>query len=94
MNDNFSEQPLADKQPAGGRETRRRKHSPKPNIATWLVLAWLAFMAAWGLKHAYVQWFGAGAEPQGNPAPAEMVVNATAPGGVSLSGPADPCPIK
>ena len=38
-------------------KARRRKHEPMPNMATWLFIAWLLFMAAWGCKHLYRIWF-------------------------------------
>ena len=37
---------------------RRRNHKPKANLATWLFIAWLAFMTAWGCKHLYHYWMG------------------------------------
>lgn len=38
-------------------KARRRKHAPRPNIATWLFFAWLLFMATWSCKHLYRIWF-------------------------------------
>ena len=49
------EPPLA-KESRATRKPRRREHAPKPNLATWLLIAWLAFMAAWACKHFYRQW--------------------------------------
>ena len=61
----------------GKRSSRRRKHGPKPNSATWLILAWLAFMLAWGCKHFYRQWSEAVLEHDNPSEPAEIMQNAT-----------------
>ena len=49
-------EPSQAKEPHATRKPRRREHAPKPNIATWLLVAWLAFMGAWACKHFYRQW--------------------------------------
>ena len=92
MKDIPPEQPLADKDKSSERAPRRRKHSPKPNIATWLIIAWLAFMATWGGKHLYRQW----AKAQDNIAmPAEIALNATGHGAPEpQSGLPASCPLK
>lgn len=56
MKENPPEQPLADKDAFAKRKPRRRKFGPNPNIATWIIIAWLAFMASWGCKHLYRLW--------------------------------------
>lgn len=84
------EPPLAEELRAR-RKKRRREHAPKPNIATWLLIAWLAFMAAWGSKHLYRQWVESSNGAVNATAvfmPVEPAANATAP------GPAGSCPLK
>ena len=56
MKDTSLREPLLAEELRATRKKRRREHAPKPNIATWLLIAWLAFMAAWGSKHLYRQW--------------------------------------
>ncbi len=62
------EPPLA-KELRATRKPRRREHTPKPNLATWLLIAWLAFMAAWAGKHFYRKWVES----------FEITINATSP---------------
>ena len=68
------------------RKPRCREHAPKPNIATWLLVAWLAFMGAWACKHFYRQW----AETS------EIVINATSPVEIAVNATeaAGSCPLK
>ena len=98
MKDTSSREPLLAEELRASPQKRRRKHAPKPNFATWLILAWLAFMAAWGCKHLYRQW-----EKRSNSAaittnvimPAEALANATvAPATASAPDSAGYCPLK
>lgn len=78
---------------------RRREHAPKANFATWLVIAWLAFMAAWGCKHFYRQWVESSNSTDvaaGVIMPVEPAINATAEpaGAVTVPGSTDSCPLK
>ena len=66
------------------RRPRRREHRPKPNLATWLVIAWLAFMAAWGCKHLYRQWSEAEPTHDNAAATAEVMHNATGRSGAGI----------
>ena len=76
------------------RRPRRRKYGPKPNLATWLVIAWLAFMLAWGCKHLYRQWSEAELMHDNAAAMAEVMRNATGRGdvGVEIDVPASALP--
>ena len=65
----------------------RREHAPKPNFATWLVIAWIVYMAAWGCKHLYRQWTEDSTYTSAV-RPVETVFNATA------STSAGACPLK
>ncbi len=77
MQEKLPEKPLAENDPFAGRKPRRRKHGPKPNIATWIVIAWFAFMAAWGCKHLYRLWTETGPAGDEIAAPARVAYNAT-----------------
>ena len=95
MKEKLPEKLLADSDPFAKREQRRRKHGPKPNIATWIVIAWLAFMAAWGGKHLYRLWTENA--PAGNEitAPAWLPHNASGQRGVgSEVDLPSACPLK
>ena len=91
MKNSFPKEPLLAAQLRASPNKRRREHAPKPNFATWLIIAWLAFMAAWGCKHFYRQWVESSNGAVNATAvfmPVEPAANATAP------GPAGSCPLK
>ena len=99
MNEDRPQEPLLAEQLRASSKKRRREHSPKPNFATWLIIAWLAFMAAWGCKHFYRQW--AASSNSTNAAagvimPVEPAINATveSAGAATVPGSADSCPLK
>ena len=98
MKNSFPKEPLLAAQLRASPNKRRREHAPKPNFATWLVIAWLAFMAAWGCKHFYRQWVESSnsTAAAGVIMPVEAAVNATAEsaGAAPDSGAAGICPLK
>ena len=74
--------PFEDARLLARRRPRRRKHGPKPNMATWIVLAWLAFMVAWGGKYLYRQWSEAVPGSDSGAESVEIMPNMAAPEGV------------
>ena len=84
MNEDRPKEPLLAGQLRALPKKRRREHSPKPNFATWLVIAWLAFMAAWGCKHLYRQWSEAEPTHDNAAATAEVMHNATGRSGAGI----------
>jgi hypothetical protein len=77
MKEGLSSDPFTDKGLFAKRKRRRRKHKPRPNFATWLFIAWIAFMIAAGCKSLYVRWTKGTATHSDDTVSMELVQNAS-----------------